>query len=242
MKHQFHAMPWTKPALLALVTLAFGIAPALTPPFTGYDPAMFPVRVDRPSIQPAGYAFAIWGVIYLWLGIHALFGLIFRRTDPAWDRTRLPAIVSIAMGAVWLAIANEAPLTATLAIWVMQTTALTAFLRADPARDRWLLSAPLAIYAGWLTAAAAVSTGVLIAGYGLMSDTAAALAMLVLVLAITLIAQPRRPQMPVYGLTVIWALGGVMAANWMQNLVVAYAAIAGAVILAAILLRRPTTR
>ena len=231
-------MPWTKPALLALATLAFGLAPVLTPPFTGYDPGLFPVRIDRPSIQPAGYAFAIWGVIYLWLGAHALFGLSLRRTDPAWDAVRTPLIIAIALGAVWLAIANDAPLMATLGIWIMQATALTAFLRADPARDRWLLSAPTAIFAGWLTAAAAVSLGVVLSGYGLLSDTTAAIAMLGLVLAIALTAQSRRPQMPVYGLTVIWALGGVIFANWTPNLPVASAACAGAAILAGSLLMR----
>ena len=238
MKQDFFSKPWITPVLLALVTLAFGIAPALTPPFTGYDPAMFPTVIERPSIQPAGYAFAIWGLIYLWLGLHALFGLIFRRTDPAWDATRAPAILAIGTGAVWLAIANDYPLTATVGIWIMQAAALTAFLRADPARDRWLLSAPLAILAGWLTAAAAVSTGVVIAGYGILSDTGSALAMLALVLAITLTAQSRRPQMPVYILTVIWALGGIIAVNWAANPVVAYAAMAGVVIVGAPLLAR----
>lgn len=222
------ASDWLKPALLAAATLAFGIAPALTPPFTGYDPAMFPVRVDRPSIQPAGYAFAIWGVIYLWLGLHAAFGLVRRRTDPAWDAVRLPLTVAIAMGAIWLAIANVAPITATFGIWIMQAGALTAFLRADTARDRWLLSAPLAIFAGWLTAAAAVSTGVVLAGYGWMSDTASALAMLILVVGITYTAQHRRPQMPLYTLTVIWALGGIISVNWTANPTVVYVAIGGA--------------
>ncbi len=223
---------WLKPGLLAFATLAFGIAPALTPPFTGYDPAMFPLIIARPSIQPAGYAFAIWGLIYLWLGLHALFGLALRRSDPAWDAPRWPAIIAIATGALWLVIANTYPLIATVGIWIMQAAALTAFLRADPDHDRWLLSAPLAIFAGWLTAAAAVSTGVVIAGYGLLTDTVSALAMLALVLTITLIAQPFRPQMPVYGLTVIWALGGVIAVNWTPNPTVAYAAAAGALILA----------
>ena len=233
MRHKFHEMPWTKPVILALVTLAFGVAPALTPPFTGYDPGLFPVRIDRPSIQPAGYAFAIWGVIYLWLGVHAAFGLALRRTDAAWDALRVPLTVSLFLGAVWLAIAGVAPLMATLAIWVMQATALTAFLRADPARDRWLLSAPLAIYAGWLTAAAAVSLGVVLAGYGVLSDTVMTLTMLVLVLAIALVVQSRRPSMPVYGATVVWALAGVIAANWGSNPLVVGAAIAGAAVMAA---------
>ena len=233
MRHAFDKMRYTKPVLLVLATLAFGVAPLLIPPFSGYDPSLFPVRIERPSIQPAGYAFSIWSVIYLWLFVHAGFGLLRRPVDAAWDVTRRPLTVAVALGAVWLAIANQAPVMATIAIWIMQATALTAFLRADPARDRWLLSAPLAIFAGWLTAAAAVSLGIVLAGFGVVSDTLSALLMLALVLVIALAAQYRRPQMPVYGATVVWALGGIIAVNWTPNPTVAYVACAGALIMAA---------
>ena len=114
---------------LLLVTLAFGAAPFVTPPFRGYDPALFPVQIARPSIQPAGYAFAIWSVIYLWLIAHAAYGLWKRREDPAWDRIRPALTASIAIGAVWLNIANASPIWATVTIWLMVATALLAFLR-----------------------------------------------------------------------------------------------------------------
>ena len=45
--------------LILIATAAFIAAPAVTTPFTGYDPGMFPVVIAHPSIQPAGYAFAI---------------------------------------------------------------------------------------------------------------------------------------------------------------------------------------
>ena len=182
---------WLKPVLLCAVTLGFGVAPFVTPPFTGFDPTLFPVQIERPAIQPAGYAFSIWSVIYLWLAAHALFGLLKRRADPAWDKVRWPLIASLAIGTVWLAIAGASPVWATLTIWLMAATALTAFLRADPGTDRWLLSGPLAIYAGWLSAAAAVSTGVLVAGYGLLPNAFAAVAMLALVLMLAVSIQRR---------------------------------------------------
>ncbi len=218
--------------ILLLVTLAFGAAPFVTPPFTGYDPAIFPVRIDRPSIQPAGYAFAIWSVIYLWLMLHAILGLWLHAKDPHWDRVRLPLSVSIGIGAIWLGIANGYPVTATVVIIMMMAAAVLAFLRADTHTDRWLLSAPTAILAGWLSAAAAVSLGVVLAGYGWLSDTASAVAMLGLVLAIAVTVQMRRPTMSVYGLTVIWALAGVVVVNWGLNTVVASIAASGIVIMA----------
>ncbi len=218
-----------QPALL-LAIIAMVLAPALTPSFTGYDPGTFPVRIDRPAIQPAGYAFSIWGLIYLWLLIHAGFGLFKRRDDPAFLRPALPLLVSGLLGSVWLAIAGSAPLLATVTILIMGGLALIAYLRADQIQDRWLLAAPLAIYAGWLTAACAVSVGVVLAGYGILSNTASALVMLTVVILVSLTVQTKRPHMPVYGATVVWAAIGVVVANMADNQTVAYAAIGGAII------------
>ena len=211
-------------ALLLLVTLAFGAAPFLTPPFRGYDPALFPVQIARPSIQPAGYAFGIWSVIYLWLAVHAVTSVWKRAENPIWDRTRLPLALAIALGSAWLSIAPVAPILATVVIIVMAAAAIAAFLRADTETDRWLLSAPTAILAGWLSAAAAVSTGVVLAGYGLLSDTASALAMITGTLALSLWVQRRKPAMPIYGLTVIWALAGIVTVNAGLNPIAAIAA------------------
>jgi hypothetical protein len=220
-----------QPALL-LAILAMVAAPALTPAFTGYDPATFPVRIERPAIQPAGYAFSIWGLIYLWLLAHAVFSLLKRRNDPAFLRPALPLLVSGLLGSVWLAIASSAPITATFVILVMGGLAMLAYLRADQTQDRWLLAAPLAIYAGWLTAACGVSVGVILAGYGGLSNTGSALVMLAVVIGVALVVQARRPAMPVYGATVVWAAIGVVLANWADTPIVAYTAAGGAVIVA----------
>ncbi|MCU0827355.1 MAG: hypothetical protein MUE52_08090 [Tabrizicola sp.] len=220
------------PALILLVvTIAFGLAPVVTPPFTGYDPALFPVEIGRPAIQPAGYAFSIWSVIYLWLIVHAVYGLLKRADDPVWAPTRLPMTVAIGVGVVWLWIAGQSAIWGTVTIWIMAVAALAAFLRAPTEPDRWLLSGPQAIFSGWLTAAAAVSTGVLIAGYGVLPNNASALAMLALVLMIALVVQSRKPRMPVYGLTVVWALLGVIVVNWGDQPTVAWAAVAGAAVM-----------
>jgi len=222
----------TNALILLIATLAFGVAPFITPPFTGYDPNLFPVRVERPSIQPAGYAFAIWSVIYLWLISHAVYGLWKRAENPAWDAVRLPLSVAVGVGAIWLWIAGQSAIWGTVTIWIMASGAIMAFLRADTGVDRWMLSGPTAIFAGWLSAASAVSTGVLVAGYGWLSDTGSAAAMLALVLGIAVTVQMRRPLMPVYGLTVIWALIGVIVANRAENLTVAVLAGSGIAVMA----------
>lgn len=219
------------PALLLALTIAFLIAPAITPPFTGYQPGQMPVDVGRPLIQPAGYAFAIWGVIYLWLIAHAVFGLIWRRGDAAWAATRLPLMGAVALGSVWLAIATHWPIIATVSIVAMAGFALTAFLRAAPARDRWILIAPLAIFAGWLTAASLVSLGVVLAGYGVLTNEVSALAMLGLAGVLGLALQARQPTMAIYGATLVWALIAVYRVNSAEQTTVAFAAAAVAVVI-----------
>lgn len=220
-------------ALVLLAAAAFGAAPLLTPPFTGYDPAQFRVFVDRPSIQPAGWAFAIWGLIYTGLAAHALFGLFARRNDDGWDLPRLLLVTALLVGSFWLWIALRDPWLATLGLWVMMATAIGAFLRMPVGRgaDRWLGVTPLALFAGWLTAAMNVSLGVVVAGSGVLSDTAAALVMLGTTLAIAVAVQWRKPQAWEYGATVIWALSGIIAVNLTSavtpNPTVAWAAAGG---------------
>jgi len=223
----------TKAALLFAALVAFAAAPLIVTPFMGYDPSAFPVLIDRHPIQPAGWAFSIWGVIYLWLLAHGLFGLLKRPEDAKWDAPRAALTLSALIGAAWMSIAAASPLWGTLTIWPMGLAAMAAFIAADPTHDRWLLSAPIAILAGWLTAASAVSTGVYLGGQGILSPFAAAVVMLALVLAIAIPLQRLRHAMPLYGATVIWALVGIIAANLGDAKPVALLAALGAAAMAA---------
>jgi hypothetical protein len=202
-----------KAILLFAAAVAFGVAPWLTPGFGGFDPAAFPVPQADPPVQPAGYAFAIWGVIYLWLFAHAAWGLFARPDDTGWDSPRWPLFGSLALGASWLAVALSAPVVATVQIWAMLLLALAALFRTPPGRERWLLEAPLALYAGWLTAASFVALGFLLGGYGLMGERAAAVLCLIGAAAVGLVVQTRLGRAPLYGAALVWALIGVVVAN-----------------------------
>lgn len=220
------------PLLVLLAAAAFGLSPIFTPNFRGYDPSQFPVYNVSPAILPAGYAFSIWGLIYLWLILHATFGLWKRAADPAWDGPRAPLILSLAVGAIWLAVAVRDPVWASLLIAVMLAGALMAVFRAPARPDRWLLLAPLAIYAGWLTAATGVSVGILLTGFGWVSETAAAVLTLATVLTAAVTVQARLGRAPEYSLTVIWALLAVCIRNGGGNLTVTAVALAGSAVLA----------
>ncbi len=215
--------------LCALAALAFAASPWLAPGFSGFEPSQFPVPLEDPPVQPAGYAFAIWGLIYIWLIVGTVFGALRRSDDPDWAPMRPMLFASLAMGAVWLPLATVSPVLATVLIWAMLATALIALFRAGDT-DRWLQQAPVAVYAGWLSAAACVALGVVTGGYGWMLPTPAALVALSLCMALAVTMQYRLHRAPEYGITVIWALVGVVVQNWQPfNAAVTLLAVVGMV-------------
>ena len=220
------------PALITLiVTMMFVVSPALTDPFSGFRADQLPIPQIDPPIQPAGYAFAIWGLIYGWLVVSAIFGMCKRRDDAAWNSARRPLIVSLLVGTPWLAIANASAIWATVTIIIMALFAIAALIRA-PQADRWWFQAPVAIYAGWLTAASFVSLSSTAAGFGILTDALGwAFVGLACALIVALSVNFRRPNAPEYALAVVWALVGIIVANLTAQIWVTAAAALGIVIL-----------
>jgi hypothetical protein len=220
------------PAIAVLVlTIAFALSPFLVPGFGGFDADQFPVPQVNPSVQPAGYAFAIWGVIYLWLIAGAIFGLARRSNDPEWAAMRPALMVSLALGAGWLPVALISPLWATVLIWCMLIPALIALMRS-PVGDRGWASWPVGLYAGWLSAASSVALGLMAAGYGYLSETTAAWGFVGFAIVLSFGAQWRLARAPTYGIAVIWALIAVAARSGFAMDSVAALAILGAALVA----------
>lgn len=214
--------------LVLILSAAFAASPLLVPGFGGFDPNQFPIPQDSPPVQPAGYAFSIWGLIYLWLVASALFGL---KRPLEWAAMRPALAVSLAIGATWLPVAMLSPVWAAILIWAMLITALIALFRA-PAVDAPWTSWPLGLYAGWLSAASCVSLGLLAAGYGWMDQRTAAYVFVGLAIVLALGVQSLLNRAPTYGLAVIWALIAVAVQNWGTGTTgVAWLALAGAVLM-----------
>ena len=93
----------------------------------------------------------------------------------------------------------------------MWAAAVGAFLRTPDAERGWLRY-PVGLYAGWLTAAACVATGVLATGYGATPVLAVHAVFLLLALGLAIAVLRRRPD-PAFGAVVIWALVGIAVAN-----------------------------
>ncbi len=223
-----------KPTLVALAAITFAASPLFSSGFGGFDPNRFPIPQIDPPGQPAGYAFSIWGLIYLWLIAHALYGLLKRPADPVWDATRAPLLVSLAVGTSWITVAQQSPLAALVLIWVMLISALMALFAAPRAEPLWL-NTPLAIYAGWLTAASFVALAINGAGYGIGFDALvwawiAVTALFIMAAAV----QWKIGFVPGYGLTVAWALVAVGVNNLSGQVALAIVAFVGAAAFAAL--------
>lgn len=215
--------------LCFLLSLTFAASPLFVPSFGGFDPNQFPVPQSNPPVQPAGWAFAIWGVIYGWLILGLGWGLLRARRDAQWHDMRVPLSLSLALGTGWLAVAVLSPVWAAVLIWLMLAAALAALFLA-PVNDAAFAAWPVGLYAGWLSAASCVSLGLLAAGYGYLDQITAAYVFVGLAIFIGTCVQAAMGRAPTYGLAVIWALAAVAFANWDSERNIAYFAVAGAVI------------
>ncbi len=223
-------------AAILVLSIAFAISPAFTAPFSGFTPDQLPNPQIDPPIQPEGYAFAIWGLIYTWLIVSAVLGLWKRADAGDWHAARLPLAISLAVGVPWLAIANASAIWATITIIIMALGAITALIRA-PYVDRWWFQAPVGIYAGWLTAASWVSIGTTAAGYGVITGSFGWAFAGILGALFSALAVYKMRAAPEYLLTVIWALVGVVVANGLVTLPVSAFAAFGIAVLAFTLIR-----
>ncbi|WP_417247746.1 hypothetical protein [Celeribacter sp.] len=219
-------------AILTFIsTLAFVLGPFLVPGFGGLDPNLYPIPQIDPPVQPAGYAFAIWGVIYLWLLISAGFGLLKRRDAEEWAPMRWPLIVSLSIGATWLFVAERSPVWAVILIFAMLATSLMALKRA-PLPNALLARAPIGLYAGWLTGASFAGLGLLGAGYGIVfGETGWAYIGLIGAFGVAIAGHRMRPDAPLYPLGTAWALAAIAVQNWGSNWGIVIGAIAATLVL-----------
>lgn len=142
--------------VLAASILQWAIVPIMKSLDLGTEVGTISDSMQTP-VTPSGYAFSIWGVIFLWSLIYGVYQFLpANRGREDITRTRLPAMLAFAGNATWIVVAmltGSAMLTA-LIITAILVCAACAFLGASGAafksRDYWLIVPPLALLAGWI--------------------------------------------------------------------------------------------
>jgi hypothetical protein len=228
--------------LIVLAAAVFAVVIGQTQVLLGWgqSPAEFSAD-SHATLRVAGYAFAIWGVIYLWLLVYAVRqalpqtgeSLLIRRLGWPSVAALLGIGCWVAAAAFDLELATIFLIFASLAVLLVPLLANADTIRALPRRDRdrWMTVWPLALLAGWLTVAAPLNLITVATGNNalpaLLSPTAWAILAVVVVTAVGL-GVTLRLRTLAYGLPVAWGLLGAFTAEQARNPLLAHVALAAA--------------
>ena len=213
--------------VLVIAGIAFALAlngAANALPINGQTTAEISDRF-RVFVTPAGYVFAIWGLIYL--GQLAFVAQTLRPSkleDPLLRKIGLwPAVIGFLNG-IWILFWHYEIFPVTVVVMVALLASLIVLYRtagfetsARPgsglgATDRWLVQVPFSLYLGWITVAtianvAAVGNWAAIPTFGVASELVAAVVLAVgLVIAATVML---RTADVAYGGVIVWAYVGI---------------------------------
>lgn len=207
----------------------------------GQSPAEFAADSDE-TLRVAGYAFSIWGLIYLGLLVYAV-----RQAPPQTGESLLihrfgwPSVAAF-LGIGWWIVAaafdwewaTVALIFASLAVLLVPLMANAGAIRSlgRRERDRWMVVWPLALLAGWLTVAAPVNLLTILTGNDALptvfSPTAWAL-LAVVGVALVALGVTLRLRTLAYALPIAWGLLAVFVAEQERNGALAYGALAAGV-------------
>lgn len=193
-------------------------------------------------ITPAGYAFAIWGVIYLTLLIFSFFQFQKAREIRFYNIIWPYFLVSCAANVLWLVCFQNEWLVLSLLCMAVLVWSLfvvfKSFYRVRPLLNtthRFFFQVPFSMYFGWVSVAAIVNTAVVIKwaelSYFLNSEPLFATLMLLVAFGLAMYMLFANKDY-VYTLTVVWALVAIWVANTDERLVEAIAKISAIVLLA----------
>ncbi len=207
----------------------------------GQSPEEFSADSDA-TLRVAGYAFAIWGVIYLGLLVYAVRQALPRTGESLLiHRLGWPSIAALLGIGWWVVAAAFDWETATivlifgsLLVLLIPLLANAGAVRALPRgdRDRWMTVWPLAMLAGWLTVAAPLNLITVATGDGTLPDMLSPTAWAILAIAIVTgvaLGVTQRLRTLAYALPIAWGLIGAFVAEQARNPLLASVALAAAV-------------
>ena len=176
-------------------------------------------------LTPAGYAFAIWGLIYAACLALAIYQLLpGQRSREVHRRTGWWLVAAFACSAVWV------PIFGSRTIWLSQIViiALVGCLAMGARRlgesgaasgpaERVLLRLPVTVYLGWATLATAAGFGLTFRSFGMPAGggpvTAVCLAVLLVATVVSVVFVRGLTAVAGFAFTACWALVAVAVAT-----------------------------
>ncbi len=185
-------------------------------------------------LTPAGYAFSIWGLIYLGLIAFSIYQLLpanLSRFRPV----RSLYIFSCALNCAWLYFWHREQIVICLVVIaaLCGTLAVICYYlrRSDSHAERWAAKAPFGLYFGWVTAAMLVNLAIVLKSLNIATSASAEVLLAVsLILVAAALAVLVRVKLTnyVYPLAVAWALTAI-AVKQSGHTEVVFAAAAGVI-------------
>jgi len=194
-------------------------------------------------ITPAGWAFSIWGALYLGSLVFSLLQFTSAGRDSAlFAALRWPAagaFLGNALWATWVQL-GDIDAVSTLIIFGSLVSILIAYRRiatwtaSFSVAERWGAILPLSALASWLTAASIVNVAATLRYYGVdaASDVAPLTSAAIIVVGglIAAAALARGKGNPPFALVFLWALAAIFAAGGQEAVAVAVAAAIAAIL------------
>ena len=238
--------------VVVLAAAAFAIVAPVIQMATGFglDQGEFAAQGDQ-TLRVAGYAFSIWGLIYIGILAYAVRQVLPQTGESDMIRRfAIPSIVAFVGIGAWIVAAAADARIATLVLIFASLIALLVplvvhggLIRAlgKGDRDRWLVAWPLGLLAGWLTVAAPLNLiTVLTAENALplaLAPTGWAMLAIVVVVALTLFVTART-RLLAYPLPVAWGLLGAFVAEQTRNPLLGFFALGAALLVLVVSLVR----
>ena len=190
---------------------------------------------------PAGYVFAIWGVIYLSLTVFAVYQVLPAQKDNTRiDRIGIWFILANLFNGAWIFAWHYLQFSLSLLFMLGLLVSLLVIyqrlkigISTSSPIERWLVDMPFSIYLGWISVATIANASVVLLnlnwnGFGL-TETIWTVVMLVIATVLGLLMTLKRSEV-FYTLVLIWAFIGITQ-NGSGDQLVTITAWAGAAIL-----------
>jgi len=196
-------------------------------------------------ITPAGYVFAIWGVIYILLGVFVVYqALPSQKGKEYLHKISWLFILSSIVNIAWLfAWQYEYLSLSVLLIFALLVTLIAIYVRLGIGksnaimREKLAVHLPFSVYLGWITVASIADVAATLVsynwnGFGINPQTWAILVVAVAIVITMLMLSTRKDV--AYSLVIIWALVGIGVNHSANQTVVTLAEVASALVAVAL--------
>lgn len=184
------------------------------------------------NITPAGYAFAIWSLIYLGMIAFSIYQALPSNAEKFRGLRNVYIISCIANG-LWLYVWSQEAIVVCLGIILVLLACLAAInsklKNTETNADYWFVKVPFGIYFGWVTAATILNATIALVYLGVKtSDTTAWILGAILIFTAATLGVLIRLKLKnyFYPLAIAWALTAIAVKQSGQTVIVASCAFA----------------